>query len=170
MDNSQKVPIREAAKVLGLTEDAIRKRIQRGEMQAEKVGKRWLVVLDRSKVPSQNGVNHVDGASNLLLGHVQDLQGQLRFLQDQLTAKDHQLSEKDKQLRALMADLEGWQEQVRYKELQIAQLQDRMIPLPPGEEPEPAEQGSEVREPATAQAAGSENVLSRFWRWFVGGD
>ena len=169
MDNSQKVPIREAAKILGLTEDAIRKRIQRGEMQAEKVGKRWLVVLDRFKIQSQNGANQVDAASNVLLGHVQDLQGQLRFLQDQLIAKDHQLSEKDEQLRALLADLEVWREQVRYKELQLAQLQDRMIQLPAAEETEPTEQGSEQAEPNAVQAADGGNALSRFWRWFVGG-
>jgi hypothetical protein len=63
----------------------------------------------------------------------------------------------------------SWREQVRYKELQIAQLQDRMIQLPSPEEPEPTEQGSEGPEPAAAQAGESGNVVSRFWRWFVGG-
>jgi hypothetical protein len=87
----------------------------------------------------------------------------------QLAAKDHQLSEKDEQVRALLADLEGWREQVRYKELQVAQLHDRVIELPSPEEPEPDEQEPEPQ-PAAAPAAESGNVLSRFWRWVVGGE
>ena len=74
---------------------------------------------------------------------------------------------KDQQIQKLYEDIESWREQVRYKELQIAQLQDRMIPLPSPEEPEPTEQGSEEPEPPAAQAA-SGNVLQRFWSWFVG--
>jgi hypothetical protein len=47
---------------------------------------------------------------------------------------------KDQQIQKLYEDIESWREQMRYKELQIAQLQDRMIPLPSPEEPEPTEQ------------------------------
>ena len=90
-------------------------------------------------------------------------------LRSQLQAKDQQLTAKDMQIAKLYEDIESWREQVRYKELQIAQLQDRMIQLPSPEEPEPTEQGSEVPEPAAAQAGESGNVVSRFWRWFVGG-
>jgi hypothetical protein len=95
----------------------------------------------------------------------------------QLAVKDQQLAEKDQHLRQQLAvkdqqihklyeDIESWREQVRYKELQIAQLQDRMIQLP-SEEPEPTEQESEQAEPAAAQEV-SGNVLSRFWHWFIG--
>lgn len=34
----------EAAEVLDITPDAVRKRIQRGEMRAERIGKRLLVI------------------------------------------------------------------------------------------------------------------------------
>jgi hypothetical protein len=70
----------------------------------------------------------------------------------------------------LNVDIEAWREQVRYKELQIAQLQDRMIQVPSPEEPQPTEQEPELSQPAAAQAAESGNVLRRFWRWFVGGE
>jgi hypothetical protein len=83
----------------------------------------------------------------------------------QLAAKDHQLSEKDEQIRALLADLEGWREQVRYKELQVAQLHDRVIELPSPEEAEPTEQ-----EPGLSQPGESGNVLQRFWHWLGGGE
>jgi hypothetical protein len=75
---------------------------------------------------------------------------------------------KDQQIQKLYEDIESWREQVRYKELQIAQLQDRMIQLPSPEEPEQAEQESEVPERAVLQTAASGNVVSRFWHWFIG--
>jgi hypothetical protein len=60
-------------------------------------------------------------------------------------------------------------EHANEKELQIAQLQDRLIQLPSPEKAEPTEQGSEVPESAAAQAGESGHILSRFWRWFVDG-
>jgi hypothetical protein len=91
-----------------------------------------------------------------------------------LEAKDEQLAVqlgvKDQQIQKLYEDIESWREQVRYKELQIAQLQDRIIPLPSPEEPEPPEQGSEIAEPPVGQAGENGNAISRFWRWFVGGE
>jgi hypothetical protein len=59
-------------------------------------------------------------------------------------------------------------EHANEKELQVAQLQDRLIQLPSAEEPEPTEQGSERGEPLTAQSEESRNAISRFWHWFVG--
>jgi hypothetical protein len=59
-------------------------------------------------------------------------------------------------------------EQVCYKELQVAQLQDRMIQLPSTEKPKPTDQGSEEPEPPVGQAAESGNAISRFWHWFIG--
>jgi hypothetical protein len=51
-------------------------------------------------------------------------------------------------------------EQVRYKDLLIARLEDRLIQLPP---PEPTEQKPELLQPGE-----SGNVLSQFWHWFIG--
>jgi hypothetical protein len=96
----------------------------------------------------------------------------------QLAVKDQQLAEKDQHLRQQLAmkdqqiqklyeDNESWREQVRYKVLQVAQLQDRMIPLPSPDEPQPRQQEGEQSEPAAAQEV-SGNVLSRFWHWFIG--
>jgi excisionase family DNA binding protein len=160
----------EVAIRLGIIEDAVRKRIKIGSLSGKKVGKKWLVSLESLQKPSRNG----HAADTDLL--IQQLRDDVSFLKEQFVAtnhqlseKDHQLSEKDEQLRALLADLDAWREQVRYKELQIAQLQDRMIQLPAAEEAERTEQGSEIPEPAAAQAADGGNALSRFWRWFVGG-
>jgi hypothetical protein len=70
------------------------------------------------------------------------------------------VAQKDEQIRELLADIASWREQVRYKELQLAQLQDRMIQLPSPEEPESTEQTNEQSEPDAVQAAASRNAVS----------
>ena len=163
--------IGETARRLRISPEGVRKRIKRGQLKAYKVDNRWLVVLDGydnpldlpdKPVEDQSGTGWL--AYQQLIDH---LQGEVAYLRSQL---NEQLSVKDAQIGKLLEDIKSWREQVRYKELQIAQLQDRMIQLLPTEEPEPTEQKSDQAVPAAAQAAGSENVLSRFWRWFVGGD
>jgi hypothetical protein len=165
---------------LGITEDAVRKRIKTGTLSGRKVGRTWIVYLDGLQKPSRNGSARSELLTKQLQADMAFLQSQLvakdqhlseweQQFREQLVAKDEQLSRKDEQIRKLQEDVEGWREQVRYKELQIAQLQDRMIQLPSPEEAEPTEQGSEVPERAVPQTAASGNVVSRFWRWFVGG-
>jgi hypothetical protein len=55
---------------------------------------------------------------------------------------------KDQQIQKLYEDIESWREQVRYKELQLARLQDRVIELPSPEEAEPTEQKPELSQPS----------------------
>jgi hypothetical protein len=174
VDNgSDKLTIAEAAEKLGISQDALRKRIRRGLVQAIKVDKKWFVVLDNGV---QDGVDRSKPKNIDTERLIVRFESEVQFLRTQLSVKDEQLAGKDGQINKLheeldrlTTDIEAWREQVRYKELQIAQLQDRMIQLPSPEEPELTEQGSEVREPAAAQEV-SGNVLSQFWRWFVGGD
>ena len=176
--------IPEAARILNLSEDAVRKRIKRGILPATKVDGMWRIILDTAQpAPVTAPGQRLDEAQRLL-SRLEDEVVFLRSqLHEQLTAKDQQLAEKDQQISVkdeqlarkdaqigrLLEDIESWREQVRYKELQVAQLQDRMIPLSPTVEAEPAEQESEQTEPAAAQEV-SGNVVSRFWHWFVGGE
>jgi hypothetical protein len=161
-----------------------RKPLPKGTLRGQKVDRKWVVFLPGT----QNSANAVQNSNQKserrsARGYdslIRQLQSQVGFLESQLVvkdeqlrsqlqAKDQQLTAKDMQIAKLYEDIESWREQVRYKELQIAQLQDRMIQLPPTEEPEPTEQGSAVQERAVPQTAASGNVVSRFWRWFVGG-
>jgi excisionase family DNA binding protein len=162
--------ISEAAKALGISDDVVRKRLKAGAIKGKKVGKRWLVDPDGIRM-HPDGIQTTSGtdpdATGALIQELRDHNGQLKehieFLKAQLSVKDEQLS-------SLLTDVESWREQVRYKELQIAQLQDRMIQLPSPEEAEPTEQGSERAEPVAAQPQASGNAISRFWHWFVGGE
>jgi uncharacterized coiled-coil protein SlyX len=178
------ITLGEAASRLGVTEDAIRKRLRTGSIKGKKIEKRWMVDPESLRKSSGNPLGTPPVDRDPLMRRFQD---ELSFVHAQIAIKDQQLAEKDKQLREqltvkdrqitelnqllakLNEDIESWREQVRYKELQIAQLQDRMIQLPSIEEPEPTKRESEVPEPAVAQEV-SGNVLSQFWRWFVGGD
>lgn len=74
----------EAARILGITPEAIRKRIQRGDMVGEKRGGRWYVRLsNRDRTALQPGQ---DGALGELRARVASLEGQLE-------AKDRQIGE-----------------------------------------------------------------------------
>jgi hypothetical protein len=153
------VSIAQAAKLLGLTEDGIRKRVRKGELRGEKIDNKWHVYVEIGK-NEQEPV--LEGAKTATREQQDSIESFLAHLQAEIEFLRAQIQEKDQ-------DIQAWQEQARYKDLVIAQLQDRMIQLPAAEEAEPTEQGSEIPEPAAAQAADGGNALSRFWRWFVGG-
>jgi excisionase family DNA binding protein len=173
------ISITEAADRLGISEDGVRKRIKKGQLRGIKSGKSWQVFLEplesiqngsgtsgTSLSPSRNRQSDTDLLIQELRSEVEFLRSQL---QEQLAAKDRQIAEKDQQLECLLTDIEGWREQVRYKELQLAQAQERVIELPFPEEHQPTEQEAELSRPDTVQAPASGNALQRFWRWFVGG-
>jgi hypothetical protein len=173
------ITLGEAASRLGVTEDAIRKRLRTGSIKGKKIEKRWMVDPESLRKSSGNplGIPPVD--RDPLIRRFQD---ELSFVHAQIAIKDQQLAEKDKQLREQLAvkdqqitelnqllgklneDIEAWREQVRYKELQLARLQDQVLELPSPEEAEPTEQKPELSQPGE-----SGTVLRRFWRWFVGG-
>jgi hypothetical protein len=160
---------------LSITEDGVRKRIKRGRLKAHRINDTLYVFvsdLDRQITDKQQDTKLSQKVSQQRRQDKQNklvsaLEEDVAYLKQQIIIKDQQLAEKDQQLKELLSDNAAWREQVRYKELQVAQLQDRMIQLPSAEEPEPTEQGSEQVEPPAAQEV-SRNVLTRFWHWFVG--
>jgi hypothetical protein len=155
--------IAEAAKQLGITEDAVRKRIKRGVLYAKKVDNKWLVVLDGQDTtrPEQRAESHRRD-KNRDESLVQHLSSEVEFLRAQIAVKDQQIAERDK-------DLTNYRDQLRYKDLLIARLEDRLIQLPSLNEPQPRQQESERVEPLAAQSEESRNAMSRFWRWFIEG-
>ncbi len=146
MDEPQKsVSIAEAARILNLSEDGVRKRIKRGVLHATKVTGVWQVVVDASRSEKTDS-GSVQNSSGRLVDH---LQNEVEFLRTQLAVKDQQISE-------LRDDIYVWREQARYKDLLLARLEDRLIQLPSPAEPEPPEQ-----EPELSQAARRVNEYHR---------
>ncbi len=97
------IPLDKAASILGISKDALRKRIQRGSLEAvkDKAGK-WLVIIpDSGKTNGQDaGGTSLDNKDT-----VQDASGQLKALQDQIAFLQQELERKDHLMMALMQKL-----------------------------------------------------------------
>lgn len=78
----------EAAAALGVTENAIRKRIRRGSIEARKDGERWVVTVAEREDPSTADVpghGQVDVGLERL---IDELERENEFLRGQIDAKD----------------------------------------------------------------------------------
>lgn len=64
--------VTDAARILGISRDAVRKRIQRGTLPARKAGRSWLVQVDASRTVLDESAEES--------AHVQDLRAEIAFL------------------------------------------------------------------------------------------
>ena len=145
------VPVAEAAARLGLSEHAVRKRIQRGMLPAVKDGAgRWLVVLDpldtsssTPETPSKTtgtpveDTSHVPqdgGAESVYRELVDTLRAEADFLRGELTARTEELRRKDHIIAGLTS---------RIPELPAGQDAPQASPAAPGAA-EPAGHGAEA--------------------------
>jgi excisionase family DNA binding protein len=92
------VTIPEAAKILGVTEDTVRRRLRRGELQGERVerpqGYTWIVHLDQDQVdPDYSECDNQEDTH-----HSSELED---FLRDQIKIKDEQIGMLLQELREL---------------------------------------------------------------------
>jgi hypothetical protein len=81
--------ILEAAGRLGVTENAVRKRIRRGSIPARKEGERWIVTVsddDLAADQSRPGRDENDAQRDEM---VEQLIREIEFLRGQIDAKDH---------------------------------------------------------------------------------
>lgn len=120
MPGEQGVPIAEAARILGLSTEAVRKRIARQSLRGYKHGRQWYVLIEHkvsghepsasgqaafgSRQPDHNGQlpGHSDlSENNLYQVLVDTLRDEIAFLRQQLQERDEELRRKD----ALMASL-----------------------------------------------------------------
>ena len=82
---SRAIPVSEAAKRLGISADAVRKRIQRGTLQGYRVDRRWFVVLDGAGQQDAGNGNCPDSDRTAL---VAALRAEVDFLRSELLRKD----------------------------------------------------------------------------------
>lgn len=133
----QPVELRTAARFLRTTPEAVRKRIQRGKLEAYKEDGRWLVLVDTADRP--------DGQSSPVQGHVLDVSRSSstvdlyeRLLQvteeatryrvlSEVTESSRQQAEEDyrRQIAELMAEKRQLEEQVHSAEEQLQAEQSR---------------------------------------------
>jgi len=108
---SQRYSIRDAAKTLGLTEEAVRQRVKRGTLDSIKVGGSLFVLLetDTSSDRSNDREQPVrEGASDTSSGLSTDMSRLVENLEDELAHLRRQLeqaNERDRENRRIIAAL-----------------------------------------------------------------
>ena len=99
--------VEEAAKILGTSENALRKRIERGTLPSEKVdGVRYVLLLD-SHMPQHADDAAADTAADmshdlaLMQAHLDSMQEQVGYLKAVVQTRDEELRRKDHIIAAL---------------------------------------------------------------------
>jgi excisionase family DNA binding protein len=125
-----RVTVEDAARLLGVTVDAVRKRIERGSLRSEKVGATRYVFLDPDRTKPDTDMSSPDS----------DLTDKVTIL------KEH--------VQFLRRELEVWQEEARRKDHIIAALTERIPELEPARDIP-----SEPRESAATASGNEENPV-----------
>ncbi len=84
------ITVKETAKIRNCTERNILKLIDKGELQAKKDGRRWLVLIDASEYSTEQSPNSAELIS-VLKAQLQEKDSQINKLQQQLEEKDSQM-------------------------------------------------------------------------------
>lgn len=167
----QRVSVDEAARVLGLSVDAVRKRVQRGTIEHEKdQAGRVRIVLDS---PAN---------TSTLQDESPDTTGQPEAV---IEAKDETIEELRERVRSLERQLDARQEEIRRRDILLANLVERVpqleAPASPEaqespESPGPGPTPSEAPTEAHAATEGAERGESQggaerrsWWRRVFGG-
>ena len=172
----RKVPISEAARLLGISVDLARKQVQRGTLPAEKQGKRWLVLLDDAAGGEEprvlDATRTAEGTVLERPGAVPDSPepdrerpspdpcGELTLLREFLTAREQEVD-------FLRGELTTRSEELRRKDHIIAALTDSLARRMP-ELPAPSAFYSPPEAPVAARPA--PRPFWKFWQWFGVGD
>jgi len=156
----QRVSVDEAARALGLSVDAVRKRVQRGTIEHEKdAAGRVRILLDSP-----------DNASTLR-DERPDTTGQASAL---VAAKDETIEELRDRVRRLERELDTRNEEIRRRDHLLAAALERMpaleAPVEPRESPTPPPEASEGTTPQPERVASEEPAQCRpWWRRMFGG-
>jgi excisionase family DNA binding protein len=157
-----KVTIQEAARRLGVKEDAVRKRIQRGSMRHEKAedGRVYVWVDAAQDTTRDTGQTTQDAYQDTAQDErVEDLREQVGYLRRQLD------EEREARRRAdtIIAQL------ARTTEEQARTIRELEAPSEPQESPETVQEEPERAEPRPATGAAQEGVQRPWWRRVFGG-
>jgi hypothetical protein len=137
--------VHDAARVLGISEDAVRMRVKRGKLQSDKVNGRLYVLLGNE--PTQDPTR-TDLASELL----EELRSRVSYLEGIISTRD---------------------EEIRRRDVIISQITQRIPEIDPASEPSDGNQrATTVHEGSQHQNGGAglqESVQRPWWRRVFGG-
>ena len=107
MSGPLRATVEEAAKILGTSENAVRKRIERGTLASEKAdGVRWVLLLD-SDIPQHardtagDSATGMSGDLALMQAHLDSMQEQVGYLKAVVQTRDEELRRKAHIIAAL---------------------------------------------------------------------
>lgn len=159
MSEPIRVTVDEAAKLLGTTANALRKRIERGTIRSEKVdGVRYVLLSDRD-MPQHAGDTSGDMPPDSAAPSHDTATGMSSFV-DSL----------EDQVDYLRRQLEVWQEEARRKDHIIAALTERIPEIGASTEPRESRESAHWRSPDRIDKEEEKRKTRRSWwaRVFLG--
>ncbi len=180
LDNGQeRIDIGTFAARTGVTSDAIRKRIKRGELPATKIGGRWYVLWasptgqaesgsgpdrcpdpnpDPSRLNPDSGPDGQNPAVAAQRELIDTVRAENARLWQQIEVKDRELEAKERQIQA-------WIEEAQRKDLLLAHLNERIIELPTlaTKQQPPSDATTASREAANGASESSPVSSPRSW-------
>ena len=147
-----RITVEDAARLLDITVDAVRKRIERGSLQSEKVNNTRYVVLDTDMIRHDDILGTAPEHNDTDITHmVASLEEQVAFLREVIRSRDHELRRREEEYR----------EESRRKDHLLAAALERIPEL------EPASEAPEDPETAAAAAEGVETPIAEEKRSFL---
>ena len=145
----QRVTVQEAARILGVKEPAIRKRIKRGTLQGEKVGDRVFVYLDTERSVGQS----------------------TGYSEERSTERHQERDELVEELRDRIASLERQLEQHRDADREHRRLLAAAMERIPSqlEAPRDEQESPSEAAPRSDEGVGTQEPERPFWRRWFGG-
>ncbi len=100
---TRRVPVEEAAKLLGITANAVRKRIERGTLRSEREGDTRYVLLEADMPKSATGMSSGMPADIALVqAYLDSMRDQVDYLKTVIAARDEEIRRKDHLLAAAL--------------------------------------------------------------------
>jgi hypothetical protein len=155
--SGRRVPVDAAARHLGLTVDAIRKRVQRGQIAYDKdEAGRVRIILDEGETLQDESPDTTGQGAGAVAELVEELRDRVHYLE-----------------RVLEDEREARTEERRRHDTLMAQLMQRIPELEASSEaresPETVEEEPERTEPRPATVESREGVQRPWWRRIFGG-
>lgn len=168
------VDVTTAAQILGISEEAVRARIRRGKLRAEKVGALWRIHLDRgtpAEIPTRDSIDTTpDEVSRDTTQQTSSDQTRRDVAQHNTAPVDlaplaEVIEAQTKQISELSAAVGMWQARAHHLEAQVKQLTatiehtNEAAESPERVEPDNQDVGDDATETDAQRGAGG------LWRW-----
>lgn len=164
--SSRRVGITEASQVLGITREAIRQRIRRGQLDAVKIDGTWSILLDGPPLGSTSPLHMGEPNHSAVQVPVPPSIGEYNRLLDQLEAENRFLRQECAQLHDLIrVEQENRRQENEHHQQQVSELHillqraQAQIPMPAAAATPP--QDSTPAEPERS----SQKTPRRRWWW-----